>query len=233
MTRLTVVVRRRGVSVSGANVIVISKALPTFWKPIPDVFAVKTNEKGIAELDVPAGVYLILADDGEDWRAFQDDVSISRTSSKTVYLDLVYRPEARYFVRLYLSVPVAQYLAPVVNALSRLMDKVAELAGLILNPLGINIPALELARHVEIESVEGSENVITIWMRYTGSPVPQAVIIGLIVLAIVVLLVVVAPLMTKWVFGEKVVEFPDVFKYVSIAITAVAVAGIIYLLKKR
>ena len=232
MTSLTIVVRRRGVPVSGANVIVISKALPTFWKPIPDVFAVRTDSRGVATLDVPAGVYLVLADDGEDWRAFIDDVSILG-SSKTVYLDLTYRPEARYYVKLYLSVPVAQYLAPVVNALSRLLDKVAELAGMILNPLGINIPVLELARHVEIESVEGSGNVITIWMRYTGSPVPQAVIIGLIVLAIVVLLVVVAPLMTKWVFGEKVVEFPDVFKYVSIAITTVAILGIIYLLKKR
>jgi len=232
MTSITIVVRRRGVPVSGANVIVISKALPTFWKPIPDVFAVKTNERGVAELDVPAGLYLILADDGEDWRAFIDDVSIFG-ASKTVYLDLTYRPEARYYVKLYLSVPVAQYLAPVVNALSRLLDKVAELAGMILAPLGINIPALELARHVEIESVEGSGNEITIWMRYTGSPVPQAVVIGLIVLAIIVLLVVVAPVMTKWVFGEKVSELPDVFKYISIAITAVAILGIVYMLKKR
>ena len=232
MTSLTIIVRKRGVPVSGANVIVISKALPTFWKPIPDVFAVKTNERGVAELDVPAGLYLILADDGEDWRAFIDDVPILG-SSKTVYLDLTYRPEARYYVKLYLSVPVAQYLAPVVNALSRLLDKVAELAGMILAPLGINIPALELARHVEIESVEGSGNEITIWMRYTGSPVPQAVVIGLIVLAIIVLLVVVAPVMTKWVFGEKVSELPDIFKYISIAITAVAITSIVYMLKKR
>jgi len=233
MTSLTIVVRKNGDLVSGANVIVISKALPTFWKPVPDVFAVKTDNRGVAELDVPDGAYLILADDGEDWRAFQDEVYVSKTSPKIVYLDLVYRPETRYYVKLYLSAPVAQYLAPIVNALSRLMDKVAELAEMILAPLGINIPALELARHMEIESVEGSENVITIWLRYTGSPVPQAVVLGLIVLAIVVLLVVVAPLMIKWLFGEKVSELPDVFKYISIAITAVAIASIVYMIKKR
>lgn len=92
---------------------------------------------------------------------------------------------------------------------------------------------IELKGHVEIESVEGSGNVITIWLRYTGSPIPQAVVLGLIILAIVVLLVVVAPVMIKWLFGEKVSELPDVFKYISIAITAVAIASIVYMIKKR
>jgi hypothetical protein len=230
---LTVVVTKNGTPVSDANVIVIEKAVPTIWHPIPSFYTGKTNGTGTIGFNLPDGKYLVMADDGGDYRAWADDVEVSSSSPVTLTLRLVEKHEVRYYVKLFLSVDVAQYLAPVVNALAQVSDKFLEVVGWFTSRLGINIPPVELAQHYDIEKVEGSGNVITIWFKYTGSPVAQAVIVLALVLAIVIVLSVIAPITIKWAFGEQAVT---VMKLVAYAVIAVAVAStfgtIAYMLKR-
>lgn len=221
---LAVVVLKGGKPVSGANVLVVSKAIPTLLKPIPDYAVGKTDAEGKIFFNVPDGIYLVLADDGTDWRAFKDDVAVSAAKPTTVTLSLVEKSEARYFVKLYLTVDAAGWVAPIVSALGTLLDKVVEVADWILKPLGIEIPGSELARHFDIEKVEGKGKEVTIWVKYTGSPLPQAVVIGIIIIAILILLVVVAPIVFKWTFGEAA---PVVYSLVWLVPGAVAIAGIL------
>jgi hypothetical protein len=236
-TNLTVEVRKQGAPVNGANVIAVSKALPTLWKPIPDYYVGKTGADGKAYFSVNSGTYLILADDGADYRAYMDNVTIG-TAMRYITLYLTEKKEARYYVKLTLSVDAGPYLAPVVNALGFLVDKFIEITSWITAPLGIAIPGSELARHFEIESVEGVGREITIWIKYIGSPVPQAVIIALIYLAIVIVIFVVAPIViavvTKWAFGESAPAIAGIW---GVALAAIAgasiIGGIAYLLGKR
>jgi len=220
---LTVVVTKGGKPVSGANVLAVSKAIPTLLKPIPDYAVGKTDADGKIFFNLPDGAYLVLADDGTDWRAFVDDVAVSAAKPVTVTLSLVEKHDVRYFVKLYLTVDAADWVAPIVGALGTLVDKVVEVADWILKPLGIEIPGGELTRHFNIEKVEGRGKEVTIWVKYTGSPLPQAVVIGIIIIAILILLVVVAPIVFKWAFGEWA---PFVFSLVWLVPGAVAVAGI-------
>jgi hypothetical protein len=220
---LTVLVRKLGNPVEGANVIVISKAVPTLLKPIPDFYTAKTTTGGKAFFSIPDGTYLVLADDGTDWRAFKDEVPVSAAKPAVLTLDLVERREVEYYVKLYLSVSAAEWVAPIINALAVFTDKFLELAGLILDPLGIKIPAVELAKHVEITGVEGKGNEVTIWLKYVGSPVPQAVVTAVALLAVVSLLVIVTVLVLKWAFGEKL---PAVVMGVAEAVKWVAIASL-------
>jgi hypothetical protein len=216
---LTVKVYKGGEALSGANVIVVSKAIP-----MPSFYTSKTDATGRALFYIPNGTYLVLADDGENYRDFKDEVYYNSSQPTTVTLNLVEKKTAKYYVKLILKVDAAQYLAPIVNAIAQVQDKVLELAGSILTPLGITMPATELAKHFDIEGVEGVKNEITIWIKYTGSPVPQAVVLALIGLAICVIVFIIAPLLLKWLFGEKL---PEITQMVAIAIGLVAVASII------
>jgi hypothetical protein len=220
---LAVVVLKGGKPVSGANVLVVSKAIPTLLKPVPDYAVGKTDADGKILFNMPDGTYLVLADDGTDWRAFADDVAVSAAKPVTVTLSLVEKHDVRYFVKLYLTVDAAGWVAPIVQALGTLLDKVVEVADWILKPLGIEIPGGELARHFDIEKVEGKGKEVTIWIKYVGSPLPQAVVIGIIIIAILILLVVVAPIVFKWMFGEAA---PFVYSLVWLVPGAVVIAGI-------
>jgi len=227
---LTVTVLKDGVPVEGANVIVISKKIPTLFEPIPSYYVSRTDREGKVYFYIPEGYYLVFTDDGTDFRAYKDDVEVPTS----ITLDLVEKKEARYFVKLILTVDVAPWIAPIIDALARVTDKFIEIATWITAPLDIVIPGEELARHFEIEKVEGVGKEVTIWIRYVGgSPVPQAVIMGIIVLACLILLIIVAPIMAKWVFGEEVVP---VIKWWAIALAAigagVALTAVVRMVKK-
>ena len=216
---LTVVVKKGGKVVEDANVIVISKAIP-----LPSFYTSKTDATGRAIFYIPDGTYLIIADDGTNYRAFRDEVAYTSKKPTLVELYLVEKKTARYYVKLIFTVDIAPYLRPIIDALARISDKFLELSGAILTPLGITIPAVELARHFEVEKVESNKNEITIWFKYIGSSIPQGVVIALIALAIVVIIFVVSPFILKWLFGEEAIV---AIEYVAIAIGLAAVASII------
>jgi len=216
---LTVIVKKGGRVVEGANVIVISKAIP-----LPSFYTSKTDATGRAIFYIPDGTYLIIADDGTNYRAFRDEVAYTSKKPTLVELYLVEKKTARYYVKLIFTVDIAPYLRPIMDALVRISDKFLELSGSILTPLGITIPAAELAKHFEVEKVESDKREITIWFKYIGSPIPQGVVIALIALACVTIIFVVSPFILKWLFGEKAVV---AIEYVAIAVGLVAVASII------
>jgi len=109
---LTVEVRKDGVPVEGANVIVISKKIPTILEPIPAYYTAKTDAYGKAYFVIPEGLYLVFADDGTDFRAFRDNVEVPTS----ITLDLVEKKEVRYFIKLILTVDVGPWIAPIIDA---------------------------------------------------------------------------------------------------------------------
>jgi len=227
---LVVDVRKSGYPVADANVIVLSKRFKAIQLPplppylIPEYFVAKTGVDGKAYFSVPDGEYLILADDGTDWRAYRDGVRVSQSKPVVVVLKLVEKREARYYLKLYLTVDVAPYLAPIVQVLLGFVDMFITVSSWILSPLGITIPGEELAKHVDIERVEGVRNELTIWIKYTGSPLPQAVVQAIVIIATFILLSIIATLVFKWAFGE---ELPTLIKLIAIAVSLVAISSIV------
>jgi hypothetical protein len=194
---LRVTVTVGGKPVPNANVMVLSKVV----KPYPDYYSAKTDSSGVAVLKIPEGNYLVLADNGESFFDYRDDVYVAGDTQVT--LSLRDRSEATFALKLYLTVDASQYVAPIVNALASITVPFISAAGSLLSNLGINMPVYELLNHFTVEKVEatGSKEV-TIYIKYKGSPVPQAVVILALLFAIAVVVFVIGPIVLKWAFGE-------------------------------
>jgi len=194
---LTVRVTKDGLPVENASVIVVSKVV----KPYPDYYTARTDSNGVAVLQVPEGKYLILADNRESFLDYKDDVFISGDTSIT--LSLKEKKEARFAMKLYLAVDASQYVAPVVDALSKITEPFISFAGNLLSFFGISMSAYELLNHFAIEKVEATgPREITIYIKYIGSPVPQAIVLAALIFATAVVVFVIGPVVLKWSFGE-------------------------------
>jgi hypothetical protein len=194
---LTVKVTKDGMPVGNACVIAISKVV----KPYPDYYTAKTDSNGVAVLKIPEGHYLILADNRESFLDYKDNVFIAGDASIT--LSLKEKREAMFAMKLYLTVDASQYLAPVVDALTKITEPFISFAGNLLSFFGISMPAYELLNHFAIERVEATgPRDITIYMKYRGSPVPQAIVLAALIFATVLVIFVIGPIVLKWAFGE-------------------------------
>jgi hypothetical protein len=218
---LTVKVTKDGLPVENASVIVISKVV----NPYPDYYTAKTDSNGVAVLQVPEGKYLILADNRESFLDYKDDVSI--TGDVSITLSLKEKGEARFAMKLYLTVDASQYLAPVVDALTRITEPFISFAGNLLSFFGISMQAYELLNHFEIERVEATGPMeITIYIKYIGSPVPQAIVLAALIFATALVVFVIGPIVIKWAFGEigGTIAFVAVVAAVA-AILAIAISS--------
>jgi hypothetical protein len=218
---LTVKVTKDGLPVENASVIVISKVV----NPYPDYYTAKTDSNGVAMLQVPEGKYLILADNRESFLDYKDDVFI--TGYVSITLSLKEKREARFAMKLYLTADASQYLAPVVDAMTRITEPFISFAGNLLSFFGISMPAYDLLNHFEIERVEATgPREITIYIKYIGSPVPQAIVLATLIFATALVVFVIGPIVIKWAFGEigGTIAFVAVVAAV-VAILAIAISS--------
>jgi hypothetical protein len=170
-------------------------------KPYPDYYTAKTDKNGVAVLQVPEGKYLILADNRESFLDYKDDVFIAGDTSIT--LSLKEKREARFAMKLYLAVDASQYVAPIVDAVAKITEPFISVAGSMLSFFGINMSAYELLNHFTVEKVEATgPREVTIYIKYTGSPVPAAVVVAALIFATAVVVFVIGPIVFKWAFGE-------------------------------
>jgi|YelNatPaOPRAMG01_1025707.scaffolds.fasta_scaffold17618_4 hypothetical protein len=194
---LTVKVTKDGIPVENASVIVLSKVV----KPYPDYYTAKTDSNGFAVLQIPEGHYLVLADNRESFLDYRDDVFVTKDTS--ISLSLREKREARFALKLYLTVDASQYVTPIVDAVAKITEPFISVAGSMLSFFGINMSAYELLNHFTVEKIEATgPREVTIYIKYIGSPIPAAVIVAALIFATAVVVFVIGPIVFKWAFGE-------------------------------
>jgi hypothetical protein len=208
---LTVRVTKDGLPVENASVIVLSKVV----KPYPDYYTAKTDSNGVAVLQIPEGHYFVLVDNRESFLDYRDDVFVAKDTS--ISLSLKEKREARFALKLYLTVDASQYVAPIVDAVAKITEPFISFAGRLLSFFGINMSVYELLNHFTVEKVEATgPREVTIYIKYTGSPVPAAIVVAALIFATAVVVFVIGPIVFKWAFGE--IGGPIAFVAVVVAV---------------